>query len=174
MLFAAMEDRLKDLSVCLSEQTKEELLFLCRDLGRVDAKKSFLHNTCCLAARGKLTRAHLDAALKRLGRADLVPVAGDAGAGAAAPPDDEPAFSRYRLKMVDIDLRLTAEDVESLCFFLRRSLARPAGVDTFMKLATGLEKVELIGPDNLHLLATSLYLVGRLDLSYEVRNEFCQ
>ena len=77
----------------------------------------------------------------------------------------------YTKLLLQLSFKLSAEDIQSLKFGLRRRI--PAGKREKLKTAYDifehLERIRFLGPDNLHGLETLLQLIEKLELCDTVR-----
>uniref|UniRef100_A0A8C5Q6V8 CASP8 and FADD like apoptosis regulator n=1 Tax=Leptobrachium leishanense TaxID=445787 RepID=A0A8C5Q6V8_9ANUR len=82
-------------------------------------------------------------------------------------------FSEYRITMVEIHEELNESDLDSLHFLLKSQLKSGTKIQkmTFLSLAIELEKMNLLGPDNLKLLDQSLQTIRRVDLQKKLRRK---
>lgn len=166
-----MDSIFQHLQTALTPDAQEELLFLCLDLGSVLPNQSLLKNLQTLAEQNQITFLHLAEALYHIERLDII------GNVLHIQPSvikeclaKKSLFSAYRISLLQANYKLIQQDVIELIFLTRNLLNKVHADLTFLQIVGELERLQLIGPQNIEFLATCLDHIGRLDVAHFLRH----
>lgn len=158
------------LSNNLSEDSKEEVLFLCMDLGKIDSNVSFSDNLLQLSMEQKLTFVHIAEALFHVGRLDLIKTLLHLDVPfVRSCIQKKSLFSRTKILLLQAHYKLCSDDLKSLKFFLRNVMGTTEANFSFLQLTLRLKQWELITDASLEFLSTCLEQIGRLDVAFFIR-----
>ncbi|NWH29761.1 CFLAR regulator, partial [Chloropsis hardwickii] len=157
----------------LDKEEEEMMVFLCRDLAPDLATADLKEILVALNEREKLTPVGLSELLYRVKRFDLLrrilntekaTVEAHLARGLRLIPD-------YRVLMVEINENLEKGEVGSLGFLLRDYAPRMkmAKDKSFLALIIDLEKLNLVGPNQLDLIENCFRSIHRIDLIKKIQ-----
>ncbi|UTM04697.1 apoptosis regulator E8 [Equid gammaherpesvirus 2] len=153
----------------LDEEETETYLYLCRDLlkdkGEFQCTRDtfkFLSDYACLSAANQMEL------LFRVGRLDLIRrIFGQTWTPDSCPRYYMPICSPFRCLMALVNDFLSDKEVEEMYFLCAPRLEshlEPGSKKSFLRLASLLEDLELLGGDKLTFLRHLLTTIGRADL----------
>ncbi|NXO73483.1 CFLAR regulator, partial [Phainopepla nitens] len=157
----------------LDKEEEEMVVFLCRDLAPDLATANLKEILVALNEREKLTPVGLSELLYRVKRFDLLrrilntektTVEAHLARNLRLIPD-------YRVLMVEINENLEKDEVGSLGFLLRDYAPRMkmAKDKSFLALIIDLEKLNLVGPNQLDLIENCFRSIHRIDLIRKIQ-----
>ncbi|XP_065494093.1 CASP8 and FADD-like apoptosis regulator isoform X2 [Caloenas nicobarica] len=157
----------------LDKEEEEMMVFLCRDLAPDLATADLRELLLALNEREKLSFLGLCELLYRVKRFDLLrrilktekaAVEANLARSVSLVPD-------YRALMVEMNENLEKEEVGSLAFLLRDYAPRMkmAKDKSFLALVVDLEKLNLVGPDQLDLIESCFRNIHRIDLTRKIQ-----